>query len=91
MVEVISRFTGNGNPARVSYGRPAGEGYRYVFKHGLGPLVMPDDVGIISGMDLSNGLVVVNLDRVLSGEELKKFDIPSETENSKYLNGVIGL
>jgi hypothetical protein len=33
-------------------------------------------------------MTVVYTDRVLEPTELKKFDIPNESENSKYLGGL---
>lgn len=71
--------------------------YKYVLKHGLGPGTLPKDitVGKVEDVDeyvakngisprLSN-LTMVWLDRPLSYDELKFYDIPSETEISKYV------
>lgn len=84
MAKVTSDFFGNGNRLRISYNRYANDGFKYVLKHGIGPGTIPSDVGIIRTQCWDNGLSFIWADRVLSGEELKKFDIPSETELSKY-------
>lgn len=54
-------------------------GYRYILKHGLGPGTIPKDVNVLKWNDLDNWKTEVWLDRALSKEELKKYDIPSET------------
>lgn len=89
MIKIISDNKGGGNPNRISYGRKAGLGYQYVLKHGLGPMTLPNDVGVIRSVCLSNLMTVVYTDRVLESFELKKFDIPNEWENIKYLEGLV--
>lgn len=88
MVKIISDVMGGGDRNRVTYGKKANDGFQYILKHGLGPMTLPNDVGIIRSVCLSNGLTVVYLDRVLGSDELKKFDIPNEWENKNYLEGV---
>ena len=88
MVKIISDIKGGGDPNRISYGKKAGLGFQYILKHGLGPMTLPSDVGIIRSVCLSNFMTVVYTDRVLELTELKKFDIPNESGNSKYLSGL---
>lgn len=61
------------------------KGYKYVLKHGLGPGTIPRDVDIIGWEEPDNYTTIVWLDRPLSAEELKRYDIPSETKMDKYL------
>ena len=84
MAEVIRDLRLGGDPQRISYGRAAGDGYKYVLKHGMGPGVLPEDVGIIRECDMDNGLTFVWLDRVLSEDECSYYDIPLETELRRY-------
>lgn len=44
---LVSVTKGSGDPNRISYGKPAGEGFKYVLLHGTGPGTLPDDAGII--------------------------------------------
>lgn len=62
--------------------------YLYIFKHGIGPGTIPNDVSIVKVKDLPNYYTAVWLDRFLTTSELKKYDIPSETEINKYLNWI---
>ena len=64
------------------------DGYLYIFKHGLGPGTIPKDVAIVKEKDLPNGYTAVWLDRFLRTNELKAYDIPSETEINRYLDRV---
>ena len=75
---------GSGNPNRISYGKPAGDGFKYVLLHGLGPDTLPKDAGIIKLECYDNGMIFAYLDRVLSAAELADYGIPSEIENSYY-------
>lgn len=84
MARLISDTLGSGNRNRISYGRPANDGYKYYMKHGIGPNTIPSDVGIIRVKSWDNGMTFAWLDCVLSTDELVKFDIPSESELSKY-------
>ena len=88
MVKILSDNKGGGNPNRISYGKKADSGFQYILKHGLGPMTLPSDVGIIRTVCLSNFMTVVYTDRVLEPSELKKFDIPNEWENGRYLDGI---
>ena len=88
MVKIISDIKCGGDPNRISYGKKAGNGFQYVLKHGVGPGTLPSGVGIIREVDLSNFISVVYLDRVLESDEMKKFDIPNESDNKYYLGGV---
>lgn len=64
------------------------DGYLYIFKHGLGPGTIPKDVAIVKEKDLPNGYTAVWLDRFLRTDELKAYDIPSETEINRYLDRI---
>lgn len=81
---LVSITKGSGDPNRISYGKPAGEGFKYVLLHGTGPGTLPDDAGIIRLEEYDNGITFVYLDRVLSAAELITYGIPSETENGYY-------
>lgn len=81
---LVSMTKGSGDPNRISYGKPAGEGFKYVLLHGTGPGTLPDDAGIIRLEEYDNGIAFVYLDRVLSAAELVTYGIPSETENGYY-------
>ena len=54
---------GSGNPNRISYGKPAGDGFKYVLLHGLGPGTLPNDAGIIKLEGYDNGMTFVYLDK----------------------------
>ena len=69
------------------YKAPTG-GYLYIFKHGIGPGTMPNDVEIVKTKDLPNGYTAVWLSDFLTTDELKKYDIPAETEINRYLNRI---
>lgn len=58
--------------------------YFYVLKHGFGPGTLPRGVKVGRVEDYK-GYIVVWLDRPLSSDELKQYDIPSETMLRKYL------
>lgn len=81
---LVSVTKGHGDPNRISYGKPAGEGFKYVLLHGTGPGTLPDDAGIIRLEEYDNGIAFVYLDRVLTAAELVTYGIPSETENAYY-------
>lgn len=66
----------------------APEGYLYIFKHGVGPGTIPNDVKVVKWKDLPNYYTAVWLDRWLDNDELKQYDIPSETEINKYLDRI---
>lgn len=55
-----------------------GEGYRYITKHGLGPGTLPKDCELLKFEDLPNFKTAIWLDRFLTDEELKKYDIYPE-------------
>jgi hypothetical protein len=63
-------------------------GYLYIFKHGVGPGTLPKDVNVIRSKDLPNYYTAVWLDRFLTADELKQYDIPSETEINRYLDQI---
>ena len=63
-------------------------GYLYIFKHGTGPGTIPKDVVFLREKDLPNGYTAVWLDRFLRTNELKAYDIPSETEINRYLDRI---
>lgn len=81
---LVSMTKGSGDPNRISYGKPAGKGFKYVLLHGTGPGTLPDDAGIIMLECYSNNIAFVYLDRVLTAAELATYGIPSETENAYY-------
>ena len=64
--------------------------YWYIFKHGIGPGTIPDDVKIGKVKDLDNYYSIVWLDRPLSTDELKYYDIYPETMNRQILKGRLG-
>lgn len=64
--------------------------YWYIFKHGIGPGTIPDDVKIGKVKDLDNYYSIVWLDRPLSTQELKYYDIYPETMNRQILKGRLG-
>ena len=66
----------------------APEGYLYIFKHGVGPGTIPNDVKVVKWKDLPNYYTAVWLDRFLDDDELKQYDIPSETEINRYLDRI---
>lgn len=63
-------------------------GYLYIFKHGIGPGTMPNDVTILKEKDLPNYYTAVWLDRFLTTSELKQYDIPSETRINELLDRI---
>ena len=69
------------------YTPPKG-GYLYIFKHGIGPGTIPDDVGVIKVKDLPNYYTAVWLDRFLTTPELKQYDIPDETRINELLGRI---
>ena len=70
-----------------SYTAPKG-GYLYIFKHGVGPGTIPNDVKVIKWKDLPNYYTAVWLDRFLTTDELRRYDIPSETDINYYLDRI---
>lgn len=75
LITASDRYTPNG-------------GYLYIFKHGIGPGTIPSDVSVVKTKDLPNYYTAVWLDRFLTADELKKYDIPSETEINRYLDRI---
>ena len=63
-------------------------GYLYIFKHGIGPGTLPKDVTVIRSKDLPNYYTAVWLDRFLTADELKQYDIPSETRINELLDRI---
>lgn len=53
-------------------------GYRYITKHGLGPGTLPKDVHLLHAEDLPNWKTAIWLDRFLTTDELKYYDIYPE-------------
>lgn len=64
--------------------------YWYIFKHGVGPGTIPDDVKVGKVKDLDNYYSIVWLDRPLSTDELKEYDIYPETMNRQFLRNRLG-
>jgi hypothetical protein len=60
--------------------------YWYITKHGIGPGTLPKDVKIGKYKDLDNYYTVIWIDRPLSTDELKYYDIYPETMNNKILD-----
>jgi hypothetical protein len=58
--------------------RDANNPYRYITKHGLGPGTLPKDVELIKWEDLDNYKTAIWLDRPLSTQELRQYDIYPE-------------
>ncbi len=58
------------------------KGYEYYSTHGVGPGTVPKDVTVRGGNE-KNGYTSFKTDRPLTDDELKKYDIKSETLNSK--------
>ena len=75
LITASDRYTPNG-------------GYLYIFKHGIGPGTIPSDVSVVKTKDLPNYYTAVWLDRFLTADELKQYDIPSETEINRYLDRI---
>lgn len=64
--------------------------YWYIFKHGIGPGTVPDDVKIGKVKDIDNYYSIVWIDRPLSTDELKYYDIYPETMNMSILKNKLG-
>lgn len=62
--------------------------YLYIFKHGIGPGTIPRDIEVIKTKDLPNGYTAVWLNRFLTYDELKQYDIPSETRINELLGRI---
>ena len=62
--------------------------YLYIFKHGIGPGTMPSDAHIVKVKDLPNYYTAVWLDRFLTTDEMKQYDIPFETDINYYLDRI---
>lgn len=62
--------------------------YLYIFKHGIGPGTIPRDIEVIRTKDLPNGYTAVWLNRFLTYDELKQYDIPSETRINELLGRI---
>ena len=60
--------------------------YLYLTKHGIGPGTLPKDVKLCKVKDLPNYYTAIWLDRPLSTDELKYYDIYPETKNNELLD-----
>lgn len=60
--------------------------YWYITKHGIGPGTLPKDVKLGKVKDLPNYYTAIWIDRPLSTDELKYYDIYPETMNNKLLD-----
>ena len=67
---------------------PGVDAYLYIFKHGIGPGTIPDDVNVVRVKDLPNYYTAVWLDRFLTTDELRQYDIPSETRITELLDRI---
>ena len=83
----IKSFTADDLKAQLGSNYPKG-GYLYIFKHGIGPGTIPNDVKVVKVKDLPNYYTAVWLDRFLTDEELKQYDIPDETRINDYLGRI---
>lgn len=87
MKKYIKSYTADELKAQLGDKYPQG-GYLYILKHGIGPGTIPRDVTVVKTKDLPNYYTAVWLDRFLSADELKEYDIPSETDINKYLGRI---
>ena len=87
MKRYIKSFTTDQLKAQLGDNYPKG-GYLYIFKHGIGPGTIPDDVKVVKMKDLPNYYTAVWLDRFLTTDELKQYDIPDETRINDYLGRI---
>ena len=87
MKKYIKSYTANELKAQLGDKYPQG-GYLYILKHGIGPGTIPRDVTVVKTKDLPNYYTAVWLDRFLSADELREYDIPSETDINKYLGRI---
>lgn len=87
MKKYIKSYTADDLKAQLGDNYPKG-GYLYILKHGIGPGTIPRDVTVVKTKDLPNYYTAVWLDRFLSADELKEYDIPSETDINKYLGRI---
>lgn len=62
--------------------------YLYIFKHGIGPGTLPEGVNVVKTKDLPNYYTAVWLDRFLTTDEMKQYDIPFETDINYYLDRI---
>jgi hypothetical protein len=70
---------------RIKEAADNGRSYMYVLKHGLGPGMLPPGVRLLHAVEYNDYLDVVWLSRFLTADELKEYDIPSETKLRQYL------
>lgn len=87
MKRYIKSFTTDELKSALGDKYPKG-GYLYIFKHGIGPGTIPDDVKVVKVKDLPNYYTAVWLDRFLTTPELKQYDIPDETRITELLNRI---
>ena len=87
MKRYIKSFTTDELKSALGDKYPKG-GYLYIFKHGIGPGTIPDDVKVVKVKDLPNYYTAVWLDRFLTTPELKQYDIPDETRITELLNKI---
>lgn len=87
MKRYIKSFTADQLKAELGDNYPKG-GYLYIFKHGIGPGTIPNDVKVVRTKDLPNYYTAVWLDRFLTTDELRYYDIPDETKINMYLDRI---
>ncbi len=87
MRKYIKSYTADELKSQLGDNSPKG-GYLYILKHGIGPGTIHRDVTVVKTKDLPNYYTAVWLDRFLSADELKEYDIPSETDINKYLGRI---
>lgn len=87
MKRYIRSFTASELKSRLGDNYPK-DGYLYIFKHGIGPGTIPSDVTVVKTKDLPNYYTAVWLDRFLTTEELKRYDIPDETRINSLLDRI---
>lgn len=87
MKRYIKSFTTEQLKAKLGDNYPKG-GYLYIFKHGIGPGTIPNDVSVVKVKDLPNYYTAVWLDRFLTTDELRQYDIPDETRINELLDRI---
>lgn len=62
------------------------DGYMYITKHGLGPGTLPKDAHLLKWKDLPHYMTAIWLDRFLTTDELKQYDIYPETQIRRVMD-----
>ena len=83
---IVKRHAKNSQKNRRINENYGNDGYMYLTKHGLGPGTLPKDVHLLKSKDLPHYMTAIWLDRFLTTDELKKFDIYPETEIRRVMD-----